>query len=657
MFCPQCGKKIKKDAKFCGSCGHQTKNEPQEEAQAVEVQHSEPDQKSSPPAEPMKVELVQARQKWGCGGCLTSILVIMAVFAIFFFATATTQEKASSQNAMIWLLIIPAAAFILWLIVSSIARIIKGFIHKPVGSAMTMGITVIVILISALYIFAYNTGRTSASFNTLQTSFADVLTAKYLGDDIVAGKSTAQWSTVKNAVNKDVETMSKISNTTSFQDYYNQVLAWSKDVNDKASSQTTWKYMTNTPDNLKTAMASSQAKSFFQDSLDRIVATKDFGSWAIAQKDKDTLRSVAGVLNAENYWLNNINVSTAMLTNQSPFASLVITADAATKFRFPRGQCGDFAPCVIHLKKKLPAIASLARNYTATDPNDSQNWQGGWSDLQSAIKIENGYNLGGAGISNSEPNASPTSPMQQAFNDECRAKGGTPGGAGGVKDRLPTTLSAGYNCDYPYNSQTCWDYLTVTGQRFMGGNSGCPEQNLLPRPIVIPQIKTPTPAVNQDKNSKSNSNSNSKSKSNSNSNSNSNTNNSNNTPTVFSWDGTYHINYNQGSCDSSGYFEQNGVDYGAMISPYISPSSSNLVVSNNHIYGSSNNATIDSSGHATGTFSASANYSGAYAESNVTDSYNFTHSGDSASVSGTLTFNLNLGVETARCSQSFSGSR
>jgi len=96
-----------------------------------------------------------------------------------------------------------------------------------------------------------------------------------------------------------------------------------------------------------------------------------------------------------------------------------------------------------------------------------------------------------------------TSPMEQAFTDECKSKGGTTGGTGGVKDRLPTTLPAGTsNCDYKDNGHTCWDVMTRTGQRLMGGDNGCTELNLLPKPAPTPNNPTIPTAQNWDGNYK-----------------------------------------------------------------------------------------------------------------------------------------------------------
>ena len=107
----------------------------------------------------------------------------------------------------------------------------------------------------------------------------------------------------------------------------------------------------------------------------------------------------------------------------------------------------------------------------------------------------NWHNLEGTGVTVGEPdnpNAG-QSPKVRQFYDACAAKGGIVGGAGTVKAGLPTTES-GYTCEYksdtPRNgTQPCWDFLTYSGGRYMGGNTGCPAQNLLPTKLDEKKVK------------------------------------------------------------------------------------------------------------------------------------------------------------------------
>ncbi|MBN2096806.1 hypothetical protein JW752_05455 [Candidatus Peregrinibacteria bacterium] len=115
-------------------------------------------------------------------------------------------------------------------------------------------------------------------------------------------------------------------------------------------------------------------------------------------------------------------------------------------------------------------IDSSAIEFAKGNKDAKNGWDNGW------------HNLEGAGLTVGEPtlSASGHSPTVQAFYDSCANKGGIVGGTGTTKTGLPTTES-GYTCEYKNDEATgCWDFLTYSGGRYMGGNPGCAEQGTLP---------------------------------------------------------------------------------------------------------------------------------------------------------------------------------
>jgi hypothetical protein len=95
------------------------------------------------------------------------------------------------------------------------------------------------------------------------------------------------------------------------------------------------------------------------------------------------------------------------------------------------------------------------------------------------------------GISEGEPDTFNVPQDVQTFFNECKGKGGVIGGTGGVKAGLPTT-EEGYTCWY--QNRECWDFLTYSKERYMGGNPGCPEANLVQG---APGGQAPAPQVQQ----------------------------------------------------------------------------------------------------------------------------------------------------------------
>lgn len=129
--------------------------------------------------------------------------------------------------------------------------------------------------------------------------------------------------------------------------------------------------------------------------------------------------------------------------------------------------------CVEEVTQSVSEIESSAVGIAEGDKIAYSEWDGKW------------HNLEGLGvISVGEPSTQENSPLVQRFYDECAAEGGTVGGAGIAKSRLPTT-EAGYTCNYKIDNghggaTDCWAFLTYSGGGYMGGNDGCVERNLLP---------------------------------------------------------------------------------------------------------------------------------------------------------------------------------
>ncbi len=134
-------------------------------------------------------------------------------------------------------------------------------------------------------------------------------------------------------------------------------------------------------------------------------------------------------------------------------------------------------------------IAASAVGFVGREAGAEDAWDNGWHNAEAMGKISEG-----------EPAIGVTehSPTVQAFYDGCKAKGGIVGGSGKHMARMPTT-EAGYKCEYKTDSPTfgkgipCWDFLTYSGGRYLGGNAGCLEKNLVPV-VAAPAPAAPAPA-------------------------------------------------------------------------------------------------------------------------------------------------------------------
>ncbi len=129
--------------------------------------------------------------------------------------------------------------------------------------------------------------------------------------------------------------------------------------------------------------------------------------------------------------------------------------------------------CVEEVVQAVSEIELPAIGIAQGDKIAYSEWDGKW------------HNLEGLGVvSTGEPSTQGNSPAVQEFYDDCAAEGGTVGGTGIAKSRLPTT-EAGYTCNYKIDNghggaTDCWAFLTYSGGQYAGGNDGCMERNLLP---------------------------------------------------------------------------------------------------------------------------------------------------------------------------------
>jgi DNA-directed RNA polymerase subunit RPC12/RpoP len=491
VFCSKCGKKIEENDEFCKNCGSKVvggENSKEDSLKEELKEEIKKEIKKEELKEEIKKELKQERlkTKWNGPSCLVSILIFVFIIGIITLGSGSGEDKQISTGLVVFPAITLAGWFAIWLI----TKLIKSFIKNRRKTMKILGVALLVIFLMIFipaigYIFSAR-NKAVNDFIAFQTSFADVINAKYLRDDIFAGKSNANFNDIKKITQAAVDSMEKEKNDSK---YYIAVYDWAGKVNSAAAGKISWGNLPDLPSGVGEVLGSDAAEKFYQVSLDHVVMLKDYGDWAIAKGDKDTMRQIAAELKAEETWQNNLSDQQALDFIDQAYA--LNNSVKTPKASLPRGGCKGVMPC---RKKTGPLIGNLfrsARNYSVGNPDAANEWKTNWSEFLKIVNIENGYNLEGMGVIQNGEVKQQASPMEENFNAECRAKGGTPGGTGGVKDRLPMTLPAGtLNCDYKNNGRNCWDTMTRTGQRFMGGENGCEELHLFPRPASL--IREPT---------------------------------------------------------------------------------------------------------------------------------------------------------------------
>lgn len=142
--------------------------------------------------------------------------------------------------------------------------------------------------------------------------------------------------------------------------------------------------------------------------------------------------------------------------------------DSQTRVTCIQVRTGSY--CAEETAQSVNEIAASAIGFAEDQPNAEKEWDDSWHNLEAIGEI-----------TPNEPTVTTAehSPRVQAFYNDCTAKGSFVGGTNQNKGRLPTTES-GYHCNYKREVNNCWDFLTYSGGRFMGGDVGCQEKNLVP---------------------------------------------------------------------------------------------------------------------------------------------------------------------------------
>lgn len=169
----------------------------------------------------------------------------------------------------------------------------------------------------------------------------------------------------------------------------------------------------------------------------------------------------------------NNNTQVTVTTNNKSDSPYSYGDTAPRKICIGNNANGVF--CVEDAVQSVNEIEASTIGFAEGKKGATDDWNNGW------------HKEGGLGVISQTPtnNSAGQSPAVQAFYNDCKGKGGIVGGAGTVKSGLPTTES-GYTCEFKIKdnggaSVPCWDFMTYSGGRYMGGNNGCQEENLVPK--------------------------------------------------------------------------------------------------------------------------------------------------------------------------------
>lgn len=446
MFCSNCGAKISKDGQFCPKCGQSLEEE--------------------------KVKSARF------SGKKFLLVMVAAMISASAAVLATSSHDSQLQVPLIAISAIISGFLIIWIIIAVLKSLFKlsvssfsmsknllqFFIRRPL-------IGTLIVLVLTMAIFAVNFYVSDYEYKQMQTALGIIQDS---GVDAAVAKSNKNSYMAKQVSDR----LSKLETASRLNDYKLAIKQW---------ADTETGSVLGDPGPFVVNLTADQAQDTFKVALSQITQTKGFGDDAIKKGDRITMRYIAAKLLIQNHWLEGV------ATSEEPgFLSVKPSIVYALEQRAKRpvvtkqrNICltANKRVCLNDVTKIIPGIYRSALGYGVGDKDAAREWHTNWTDA-AAITEAAGQPQGGTGITQGDKDQPQNPPAVQAFLDECKSKGGYLGG--GVKERLPTTED-GRTCRY--QDGKCWDLLTYSGGRYKGGNSGCPEQGLVPKPPEKPAPK------------------------------------------------------------------------------------------------------------------------------------------------------------------------
>jgi len=451
MRCPKCNKWLPALVLFCPKCGK---------------------------------KIPDNLKKWGKFQFWIAILELIVFFAtvgLMLYVLWSANMPDSTKKMMYTIIggmVVLFALLFLVLLVFSIIDMVKYMIKHPIFAVV---FCVVVLLAAGGGVWYFLTNKTDDTLPNavalLQDNLVEIEASKMSGDLAMAKKKVDKIAMMQVKIISQMvaERVVDIKVPEMLADYKQAVIDRGSVVAAAAENTKTWKDLPVRARDFTLKISDNDAKRLFEASNKKLAELKEFGDTAILRNDKETMRYIAAKLLVQQHWLDGVLHSTSPDT-----ASLAYAYDSRAGTRGvcigTGGTSKDSKWCAQDAMNATYDIENSAVDFAKGGKEAKNSWDKSW---------ENSPNILGTGITIGEQEKTVEhTPSVQAFYDACTGKGGIVGGAGTVKNGLPTT-EFGYTCEYKYKSenygeQPCWDYLTYSGGRYLGGNTGCPTQNVLP---------------------------------------------------------------------------------------------------------------------------------------------------------------------------------
>ncbi len=418
------------------------------------------------------------------------ILVFVALLILGTVALgALTEVKADWNQEWIKvglsIFIILCAVAIIGLVVFKFFYLLSKVFGKIVAKPILLPIPIILVLVLGVGIWFYlgkaNQSDLASALPVVQASLSEVASAKLAGD-ILSDKSKKApsdmgWKDVQERASVESGILANLGTTPVLNGYTKAATVWTTKIRDEAKEHKAWSSLPVEPEEFELTLKQQQAEELLRVSVIRIGALKSFGTAAMLQKDLRTMRYIAAELLVQEHWLQGL----AHYREASLLAALMPAAQAYSA----EGKKVCFTTwnnkplCVTEVLDSVSDLESAAMGYVAGDKDAEKNWSDAWSKasgLAAESLAANGHSLEAqAMVEMGEDVVLPDSERVREFKERCQAAAGIIGGANQIADHLLST-ERGIYCGYKQGHDNCWRYLTVSGDRYSGGDVGCQEE-------------------------------------------------------------------------------------------------------------------------------------------------------------------------------------
>jgi hypothetical protein len=433
------------------------------------------------------------------------------IFAILAALTFLLIPDASARVVLVSLFTAIAVIATVWLVLLVAIRFIRGRRSK----SWTIALVAVLVLESVLAfgLNVYADSKTVSSTALIQDYYAEVADAVSLGNAVLAGQAPAgvTFATVQAQASRAESGLTALDVPAELADFRSSVDLWASGVATDAQfakNLNMWQNVAFAPDPFTLTMTADKAEAAFARSLRQVATLNTFGKRAQALHNLEGTRYVGARLDAQSFWLQALNTSAdpngvqaqLRFVEALSYRQEAATSDVALAARIVRSwpkprtwsrcHATGFVPCNIPwIQGQLGHIwrGSLDMQNTYTTPTPEMTAAEKELEAIPPMDTAGGVDLGGVGSGYQAENPAPP-----AFADKCKAAGGTIGDPvyDRTKSRIPSS-EGGWTCKTQNNR--CFDLLTYSGSEYLGGESGCPEQGLVPATL----FKTYNPPVNK----------------------------------------------------------------------------------------------------------------------------------------------------------------